>query len=151
MLLHTAVRILYSDKYCTKYTDIAKENFKMFFNYLKEYYRPSSQTLNSHHLIHLADDVSNMNFSLSRITAFPFENYLGKLKKQLRTPHRPLAQVCRRLYEQSFVNIKKPKVPQVLEILEFTDDDIVKIQHKQYILSVVSPNNVVLLKNKTVL
>ncbi|XP_056593649.1 uncharacterized protein LOC130412878 isoform X1 [Triplophysa dalaica] len=37
--------------------------------------------------------------NLDLISGFPFENYLGKMKKMIRTPHHPLAQVIRRISE----------------------------------------------------
>ena len=111
LLLHVACRLLYSDRLCRKYWRLAKQYLTLFFKYMGDYYGPASQILNVHQLIHLADDVFNMGCSLSRITAFHFENLLGKMKKSLRTPYRPLAQLRRRLYEQYFVKSWKPNIP----------------------------------------
>ena len=47
---------------------------------MKYFYGLNSQVLNVHHLLHVADDVKFMKCSLSFITAFPFENPLGKYK-----------------------------------------------------------------------
>ena len=76
---------------------------------MKDFYEASSQILNAHHFIHLADDVKFFGCSLSYITAFPFERFLGNIKRYLRTAHRPLAQLCRRLYEEKQMGMKKPK------------------------------------------
>lgn len=55
--------------------------------------------MNMHAVIHVADDVLSMGCSLSRISAFPFKNFLGKLANLIRTPFHPLPQICRRLHE----------------------------------------------------
>lgn len=67
-----------------------------------------------HSLIHLADDVVNMKCPLSKITAFSFENALGKIKKMLRSGNRPLPQVCRRLHETFFANEEMAALPSAI-------------------------------------
>lgn len=79
-----------------------------FFNDLKSFYGAKSQVLNCHNVIHLADEVTNMGCSLSHITAFKFENFLGKLKqKQKKTPHMLLSQISRRLHEENSITPEK--------------------------------------------
>lgn len=63
-----------------------------------------------HNLVHLADDITYMKCPLSNITAFPFENALGKIKKLLRSGNKPIAQICRRLHEIFFAQSKTPTV-----------------------------------------
>lgn len=41
-----------------------------------------------------------LNCSLSKISCFPFENVLDEIKRILRTPNKPLSQICRRLHEK---------------------------------------------------
>ena len=53
---------------------------------------------NVHSLIHLHQDAFQHG-ALDKISAFPFENYLGKLKKLLKKPNHPLQQVVHRLME----------------------------------------------------
>ena len=110
-----------------------------------------------HSLLHLADDAKNMNCPLTYLTAFPFENVLGKLKKMIRSGNRPLAQVCRRLHERFNVDFKKPKLPPSINILKAGSVDpnglqlITKLKYKGLIISKKSPNNGVLLSNGTIL
>jgi len=54
-------------------------------------------------LIHIADDAHRFGI-LDNISAFPFENYLGKLKKLIRKPSQPLVQVVHRLTEQGSIS-----------------------------------------------
>ena len=65
-----------------------------------------------------------MGCSLNRITAFRFESLLRQMKKCLRTPFRPLAQLCRRLHEQYFVKNTKPDVPSLIEIIEGDENSV---------------------------
>lgn len=103
LLFHTACRILSSNKLYNRFGEHAKQYLKAFFVAMRQLYGLLSQVLNCHHLIHLADDPKNMKCDISNYTAFPFESFLGKLKKYVRTPNKPLAQVCRRLHELKFV------------------------------------------------
>lgn len=149
LLLHVASRILCSDKLCKKLRIKAKEYLTIFFKFLT-YYGETAKVLNPHHLIHVAEDVLHMKCSLSRISAFPFESLLGKMKKCLRTANKPLAQLCRRLHEHTFLKNAKPNVPEIMEILEETDNSILKLRYKQFVITNSSPNNVILLKDKSI-
>lgn len=56
--------------------------------------------INVHNLIHLTDDVINMNCSLIEMSAYAFENHLGMVIKVVHAPH-VLAQYCRRIHEKN--------------------------------------------------
>ena len=60
-----------------------------------------------HGVTHLANDVNNFG-CLDKLSAFPFENYLGCLKRLVRQPTFPLVQVIKRLLEMS--NIHTPHI-----------------------------------------
>ena len=81
-----------------------------------------------HNLIHLADDVRNMECNLSYLTCFPFENMLGRLKKQMRSGTHVLAQAARHLFVKHFLDTKRPGVPAIIEIVKE------KIQSNQCII-----------------
>ncbi|KAL4710986.1 hypothetical protein ACJJTC_017951 [Scirpophaga incertulas] len=61
---------------------------------------------NVHVLIHLQDDV-NLLGQLDNFSAFPFENYLGQLKRLVKSPVNSLTQICRRLSEKDICIIIK--------------------------------------------
>lgn len=70
----------------------------LFVSHCKEIYHLDFLVYNIHALIHLADD-AKLYGSLNNISAFPFENYLGQLKKLVRAPKLPLQQLFCRLTE----------------------------------------------------
>lgn len=53
---------------------------------------------NIHSLIHLADECENFSCSLNKLSAFPFENFLGSMKRLVRKK-KPIVQVARRISE----------------------------------------------------
>lgn len=89
-----------------KYNDHAKLFLYYFVTVMRQLYGEESRVLNTHSLVHLTDDAINMRCSLSEITAFPFENVLGKIKSLIRSGNRPLAQLCRRIHER-FLFLKR--------------------------------------------
>lgn len=56
--------------------------------------------MNSHNIIHLADDVDQTKTNLCAISASPFENCLGKIKRLIVGKNNPFAQLVRRMSEQ---------------------------------------------------
>ncbi|KAJ8043546.1 hypothetical protein HOLleu_10677 [Holothuria leucospilota] len=56
-------------------------------------------TYNVHGLVHLSEKVKVFG-ALDNISCFPYESYLGELKRLVRKPASPLAQVIRRLSEK---------------------------------------------------
>jgi len=79
----------------------ARELLVKFVELLPSFYGADSQVMNSHNLIHLADDVEYTKTYLSNISAFPFENCLGKIKRMITGRKNPLAQLIRRVSEQN--------------------------------------------------
>ena len=54
--------------------------------------------------MHIADDVARVG-ALDRILAFPFERFLGKLKRIVRKPNFPLQQVISKQDFWRYINI----------------------------------------------
>lgn len=98
LCLHVAIRILLCDKLIPEYLDYAEQLLHYFVKHSKTLYGEEFIVYNVHSLVHLVDDVRRFG-TLNKISAFPFESYLGRLKKLLRTPHKPLQQICKRLVE----------------------------------------------------
>ena len=54
---------------------------------------------NVHNLIHLHQDVEKHQCGLESLSAFPFENFLYRIKKMIRKSHQPLSQLAKRITE----------------------------------------------------
>ena len=52
-----------------------------------------------HNILHIVDDVK-MYGRLDNVSCFPYENALGQLKRLVKKPQHPIAQIVRRLHEQ---------------------------------------------------
>ncbi|GAA6097846.1 uncharacterized protein LOC113076649 isoform X1 [Tachysurus ichikawai] len=98
MLLSVAVYILASPKFCMKMNDLANTLLLSFVEHFGQLYGEEFLVYNIHGLVHLSEDVK-IHGNLDLISGFPFENFLGKLKKLVRGPCNPLTQVMRRLSE----------------------------------------------------
>ena len=99
MLLFVAIFLLVSPKLCLSHCDHAKQLLTLFTGPFAKLYGCDMLVYNVHGLTHLADDV-HIHGHLDNFAGFPFENYLGILKKLVRKAHLPLSQVIRRLYER---------------------------------------------------
>lgn len=106
ILLHVAIRILVSPEHYRVYNQFARELLRYFVQEFGKLYGEKHLVYNVHTLIHLADQCLDHG-PLDGFSAFPFENYLGKVKKKLRSSHKPLAQLSRRMSEIGQV----PQVP----------------------------------------
>jgi len=98
MLLYTGICILVSPKLCLVYSNYANTLLTMFVSHFGELYGRDAVVYNVHALVHLSADVQ-LHGCLDSISAFPYENYLHKLKRFVRKPEFPLAQIIRRLSE----------------------------------------------------
>lgn len=158
LLLHTACRILCSSELALEHVDFADEQLKNFFMLMPHFYGKSSQTMNFHSLIHLAEDTKHFKVPLGDISAFFGENYIGKLKNFVTSRARPLPQIINRLNAIQKSDDSKIKLIQSVQncILQ-ADRKIYKqnvgemlavksIKLSNMILTDSSPNNVVELR-----
>ena len=149
MLLHVSMRILCHKWLCTKFTLQAKDYLKRFVLHCSKLYYLQFLVPNVNCLIHLADDVQFFKCSLNEITAFPFENALGKLKKLVHSGKKPLEQLCRRLSEQYSIDEEKAKLPPVFQILQIKKgsckkkNTISSCMYNNFTYTTKTPNNCV--------
>jgi hypothetical protein len=102
LLLHVAITILCSPRLHHRYCDYAENLLVVFVQNFHAIYG-DFLVYNVHSLIHLASDVRKYG-PLPQISAFPFENFLYKLKKLIRKPNQTLQQIVKRLTEKSSIN-----------------------------------------------
>lgn len=155
LLLVVASRILCDPKLCVINVNYARELLKKFFELLPSFYGMDSQVMNNHNLIHLADDVEYTKMPLSQISAFPFENCLGKIKRLIVGKNNPLAQLVRRVSEQKACaetvknNVIRKKKHLIVnpDILHKCKVDFKSVIFNGVKLSTLKPNNLVKLEN----
>lgn len=106
LLLNCAITILLSKKLISKIgLDFTRNLLNIFISHSKKIYDVEFVVYNVHTLCHLSYEVENCN-PLDSFLAFPFENYFGEIKALIRSLHKPLQQICRRLHEISFSDVQ---------------------------------------------
>ncbi|CAN7986808.1 unnamed protein product, partial [Ixodes hexagonus] len=98
--LGTAVSILASPRLCQVELELAETLLREFVLDAEDLYGEGIYVYNVHSLVHLPADVQKFGH-LDTFSAFRFENFLGQLKRELKSPYLPLQQVVKRLYERA--------------------------------------------------
>lgn len=113
--LSVAVRLLLCPSLVEHYVDYAEKLLKYFVESFVNLYEKNQLVYNVHSLIHLADDARHFGV-LDNVSAFKYENFLRQLKKLVRRPQAPCAQIVRRVLEgQSRGNIFAEKNEKVYQ------------------------------------
>ncbi|CAB4013323.1 Hypothetical predicted protein [Paramuricea clavata] len=100
LVLSVASSILVSPELAQVHLNYAADLLKYFVEKAKLLYGEEFIVYNVHSLIHLVEDVKTHG-CLDSFSGFPFENYLQKLKRFVRSGKNPLAQIVKRLSESS--------------------------------------------------
>lgn len=106
LVLSVSVRILLSPTLCVQYCDYSENLLKYFVENFAHLYGQEFLAYNVHSLIHLAQDARRFG-PLDNVSCFPFENFLGKLKKMVKRPQNPVQQIVRRVNERHKVRRRK--------------------------------------------
>jgi hypothetical protein len=99
----------------------ARRLLEAYSSECKDIYGNDYTVYNIHSVQHLPDDVQHFGQSLSEISAFPFENHLGKIKKMVRGPTGIIGQVYRRLAEIDQVEPVKTGHPKMKATSQLRD------------------------------
>ncbi|CAN7948609.1 unnamed protein product, partial [Ixodes hexagonus] len=94
LVLHVAIAILASPP-LQHMVDYAEQLLRYYVECSLTLYGRESLVYNVHCLIHLANDCRRYG-ALDSFSAFPFENFLSKVKRCVRTGNKPLQQLYRR-------------------------------------------------------
>ena len=100
--LFVAIHILVSPRLSQTHTVYAENLLKQFVEQFGIIYGREMLIYNVHALIHLPADVRKLG-CLDNYSSFPYENFLGQLKRLVRKPSCPLQQVIRRVVERQGV------------------------------------------------
>lgn len=109
LVLCVSFRILLSKDPIPEIVDYVRSLIRSFVVDVQKYYGKAHMIYNTHSLSHIVDDYEKYGI-LDKISAFPFENYLQKLKNYVRRPGKELQQVVKRIHEESFLDICAPVV-----------------------------------------
>ena len=109
LVLSVAVRIILADNnaYRNKYLDYAKDLLVYFVKKSVTLYGQSFVTYNAHSLIHLPDDVNHFQVNLDKISCFPFENYLHRIKRYVKKVYNPPVQITKRVTEMENASVEE--------------------------------------------
>jgi len=100
MCLHVAIFILLDENLNALYNNYANELLHLFVKTCSKIYGEEFIVYNTHGLLHLSADAKRFK-KLDNISAFPFESFLGQLKRLLRNANNPVCQIVKRLEEGS--------------------------------------------------
>jgi hypothetical protein len=90
-----------SPRLCKHYASYSAELLRVFVQESAKLYGPTFVVYNVHSLIHVPDDVEKFG-CLDSISNFPFESFLGKLKRSIRKPQYILQQINNRFSQGCF-------------------------------------------------
>lgn len=139
MLLHCAFRIACSYDSLSNHSlrGYAISTIKECCRLFELTYPEVEPVYNSHSVLHLVEECINQNITLDEVSCFPFENYLGYIKKLIRTPNKAFAQVSKRLLERDSLQQEKyVYVPSnVIKIYKETENGIISILYKGNLIS----------------
>lgn len=157
--LTVAISILLNPKSCNdpELRNYARSLLRYFLDSFMNIYSESFITHNFHGLIHLVDDADYFSSKINELTldvisAFPFENYLQKIKSMVRGKNKPLEQIGKRMTEifslASFQQSSMQNQP-VLSNVHFDGPLLSKCMGPQYkqlhfsnfCIKLISPNN----------
>lgn len=103
MLLKFGVTILLTEKLNSEMNEYASDILRLFVSHSIRIYGKEFCVYNVHSIIHLADDAKIFG-TLNDVNCFPFENFLGFLKKSLRKSNQCLEQIVNRISEGRELN-----------------------------------------------
>ena len=105
--LHLAIYILSDEDYASRvpFLPFARDLLQFFVSESENLYSKAFVSFNVHCLLHLTDDVEHYEESLTSLSAFKFESFIGYIRQKIRGPKSPIVQVAKRIEELN--NIKE--------------------------------------------
>ena len=158
--LHVAMRILLNPFLCIDQNQLASDLLREYVTQAPVLYGEEFMSYNVHSLIHLSSDALRYGH-LDRISAFPFENLLGNLKRKIRKHDKELPQIVRRCVEYEIHRKLKSNNGNQLNFYGDHYDGPISVNFKGYQykkvsiqklrLSTLNPDSCVILKNGEIL
>jgi hypothetical protein len=135
LLLHTSIRILCCSDLIVDNLQCAQAMLRTFVEDFGDIYGEDELVYNVHSLIHLCADAEIFG-TLDEFSAFPFENFIGSLKKKIHHGRVPLQQVSNRLHESIKIPIIEKKTINADYLLGKAENTLEGIIYKK----IVFPN-----------
>ena len=104
LLLMCAMRILLNPVLSQRFHAFAEKLLVAFVKHYKELYGEGVTVFSVHGLIHLPRQAAQYGH-LDRVSSFPYESYLYRLKQLIRKPGSTLKQVVARLFEERHLQV----------------------------------------------
>lgn len=118
MLLLVPCRLLNDKNNCVLNVDQARSYLKTFVANAPNVFGDTFVTVTVHNLIHMPDDIKNFGSSMSELSAFWAESYLGKMRKFLKSPIHLVSQYKKRILEINQFSTTKIELPVKLQIIK---------------------------------
>ena len=96
--LSVAIRILLTPELLESHLQYSKQLLRYFVESFCKLYGEDQMVYNVHSLIHLCEDAERFG-TLDHVSAFKYENFLGRLVNLVRRPYQPCSQLVRRIME----------------------------------------------------
>ena len=114
------------------YRDYAEKLLINFVQNFRIIYGDNQLMYNVHTLVHMVQDC-RMYGALDNVSAFPFENKLGIIKKLIHKPHNPIAQIINRCEEKAFATLQNRKSMSV-------EQETAKLLQRKHSTGMMPPN-----------
>lgn len=97
----------HNDEKYLEMLNFAKHLLKWFVDTSSDIYEDCFVSYNVHSLIHIHihQDVENLQCGLQELSAFPFENFMQRIKRMVRKTHQALSQVVKRIKEMEISDV----------------------------------------------
>ena len=105
MTFSVVICILASKNLVQRHHQYANALLKYFVEMGRNLYGPEFIVYNVHSMLHITSDAVNFG-SLDAFSAFPFENFMQRIKRMVRSEKNPIVQIAKRLDE--IENVKQP-------------------------------------------
>ncbi|KAJ8687251.1 hypothetical protein QAD02_023045 [Eretmocerus hayati] len=153
LLLSSRCHILCNQDYFKENYEVAKECLNKFVVSAQhpDLYGLKILIINSHNLLHSAEQVKYMGAPLMDISAFDFESILGKLKDLIESGNKPLSQLCSKI--DNYLKCEKPILQPDFQIFPENKEDefgkvvLRRVKHHSSELNMNDANSAVMLNN----
>lgn len=135
--------LLVDSRTAVSYNDMANDLLKSFVEKISRLYGNSFMVYNIHSLLHLAKTASSHG-CLDSVSAYPFENKLGALKKSVRSPLHPIMSLIKSTLMEMALNKNKKIIPHKRKpYTKYPNNVYIDItNHKCYLAYAIVPEGV---------